>query len=181
MFVKKLWNFLKHLASERTTIHNTINFIWGEPMKKSILVLLLLVTTLTFAKSKSQSQYSTIEKNLLVGINSENRGLKLSSAYFLGELKSDKAIIPLLEILHSSEECCAKQVAALALYKINSARGMFAIKQAIKFEEHPQTKKICKILYNQYLLREQKGKVEVEPIISRLDLTYGDYKLSDFE
>ena len=122
-------------------------------MKKSILFLLLFITAVSFASNKNQSQFSAIEKNLLVGIESENIGLKLSSAYFLGEIKSDKAIIPLLEILHNSEECCAKQVAALALYKINSARGMFAIKQAIKFEEHPQTIKICKILYNQHLSR----------------------------
>ncbi len=150
-------------------------------MKKSILIMFLAITAITFAQSKNSSQYSVIENNLLKGINSDNQGLKLSSAYFLGEIKSDKAIIPLLEILHSSEECCAKQVAALALYKINSARGMFAIKQAVKFEKHPQTKKICRILYNQHLLREQKGEVEVEPIISRLDLTYGDYQMSDFE
>ena len=140
-------------------------------MKKSLFFLLLFVTTFTFAGNKNQSQNSTIEKNLLVGISSDNKGLKLSSAYFLGEIKSDKAIIPLLEILHSSEECCAKQVAALALYKINSARGMFAIKQAIKFEEHAQTKKICTVLYNQHLLREKEGKVEVKPIVLRLDLT----------
>ncbi len=143
--------------------------------------MLLVVTTLTFASDKNQSQYSTIEQNLLTGISSENQGLKLSSVYFLGEIKSDKAIIPLLEILHSSEQFSAKQVAALALYKINSERGMFAIKQAIKFEDHAQTKKICTVLYNQHLLRESNGEVEVEPIISRIDLTYGDYKLSDFE
>ena len=149
-------------------------------MKKSILFLLLFVTTFAFANDKNQSEYSKIEQNLLAGISSENQGLKLSSAYFLGEIKSDKAIIPLLEILHNSDECCAKQVAALALYKINSARGMFAIKQAIKFEDHAQTKKICTVLYNQHLLREKNGSVEVEPIVSKLDLTYGDYKLSDF-
>ena len=149
-------------------------------MKKSILFLLLFVTTFAFANDKNQSEYSKIEQNLLEGISSENQGLKLSSAYFLGEIKSDKAIIPLLEILHNSDENCAKQVAALALYKINSARGMFAIKQAIKFEDHAQTKKICTVLYNQHLLRENNGSVEVEPIVSRLDLAYGDYKLSDF-
>lgn len=149
-------------------------------MKKSILLLLLLATTFAFANDKSKSQYSKIEENLLVGINSENQGLKLSSAYFLGAIKSDKAIIPLLDLLHSSDEASARQVAALALYKINCDRGMFAIKQAIKFDEHAQTRRICKILYNQHLQRNSQGNVEVEPIFFRIDLTYGDYKLSDF-
>lgn len=146
----------------------------------SFLLLLLLSFSTTFANGQLKSEYSKIENNLLNGIDSENQGLKLSSAYFLGEIQSDKAIIPLLEILHSSDEYSAKQVAALALYKINSARGMFAIKQAIKFEENAQTRRICKILYNQHLLRERDGSIEVEPIFTRIDLTYGDYKLSDF-
>lgn len=149
-------------------------------MKKSIIFLLLLVSSFTFASDKNKSQASAIEQNLLTGINSENRGLRLSSAYFLGEIKSNKAIIPLLAMLHNSEDCSAKQVAALALYKINSERGMYAIKEAIKFEEHSQTRKICKILYNQHLLRERAGEIEVEPIISNLDLVFGSYKLSDF-
>ena len=144
------------------------------------MLLLLLSFSTTFANGQSKSEYSKIENNLLEGIDSENQGLKLSSAYFLGEIQSDKAIIPLLEILHSSDEYSAKQVAALALYKINSARGMFAIKQAIKFEENAQTRRICKILYNQHLLRERDGSIEVEPFFIRIDLTYGDYKLSDF-
>ena len=144
------------------------------------MLLLLLSFSTTFANGQSKSEYSKIENNLLEGIDSENQGLKLSSAYFLGEIQSDKAIIPLLEILHNSDEYSAKQVAALALYKINSARGMFAIKQAIKFEENAQTRRICKILYNQHLLRERDGSIEVEPFFIRIDLTYGDYKLSDF-
>ncbi len=126
-------------------------------MKKSILILLFFVSATIFANDKIQSQYSSIEKNLLVGINSDNQGLKLSCAYFLGEIRSEKAIIPLLSILHNSNECCARQVAALALFKINSERGMFAIKQAIKFDDNEQTKKICRVLY-----------------------TYSGYKLSDF-
>lgn len=147
----------------------------------SLLLLLLLSFTTTFAQEQNKLEYSKIENNLLEGIASENQGLKLSSAYFLGEIKSDKAIIPLLELLHNSDESGAKQVAALALYKINSARGMFAIKQAIKFDDNEQTRRICTIFYNQHLIREKEGDVEVEAIyLTQLDLTYGEYKLSDF-
>lgn len=161
------------------TINN--NFIWGEPMKKSILFLLLFASTFISANNKLISQYTTIEENLLVGLSSENQGLKLSSAYFLGEIKSDKAIIPLMNLFHNSKEFCARQVAALALFKIDSKRGMYAIKQAIQFDENPQTRKICSILYNQHLLRKQNIQIEVEPIfVLKLNLKYGDYKLIDF-
>lgn len=155
-------------------------------MKKSItiyslLLLLLLSFTTTFANELNNSEYFKIEKNLMIALNSDNRGLQLSAAYFLGEIKSDKAIIPLMGILHSSKDKSARQVAALALYKIDSERGMFAIKQAITFDENKQTRRLCKIFYKQHLLRERKGEVEVEPIFVRIaNLTYGDYKLSDF-
>ena len=147
----------------------------------SILLLLLLSFTTTLAEEQKEAQYSTFETNLLVGLKSDNQGLKVSCAYFLGEIKSKKATNLLMDMLHTSENHSMRQVAALALYKINSERGMFAIKQAIRFDNDEQTRKLCKIFYNQYLLREREGVVEVEPIIvSKLDVEYGGYKLSDF-
>jgi len=150
-------------------------------MKKSILFLLLFASTFLSANNKLLSQYSIFEENLLVGLSSDNQGLKLSSAYFLGEIKSDKAIIPLMNLFHNSKECNARQVAALALYKINSERGMYIIKKAIEMDDNAQTRRICTILYNQHLLRKRNAEVEVEPIfVSKLNLKYGDYKLIDF-
>ena len=155
-------------------------------MKKSViayslLLALLLSFSTTFAEKPIEAQYSTFEKNLLVGLNSGNQGLESSCAYFLGEIKSKKAINHLMDMLHSSESHAIRQVAVLALYKINSERGMFAIKRAIKFDDNEQTRRLCRIFYNQHLQREREGYVEVEPIIiSKLDLEYGGYKLSDF-
>ncbi|MCF6269445.1 MAG: hypothetical protein L3J41_07035 [Melioribacteraceae bacterium] len=147
----------------------------------SFLLLLLLSFTTTFANKPNESEYSRIEKNLLKGISSENRGLKLSSAYFLGEIKSERAIIPLMNILHSAKDKAARQIAALSLYKINSARGIFAIKQAITFDDDKQTRRLCEIFYKEHLLRERSGEIEVEPIFaSKLNFVYGEYKLSDF-
>ena len=147
----------------------------------SILLLLLLSFTTTLAEEQKEAQYSIFETNLLVGLNSDNKGLKVSSAFFLGEIKSKKATNLLMDMLHTSENHSMRQVAALALYKINSERGMFAIKRAIKFDDNEQTRRLCRIFYNQHLKREREGYVEVEPIIiSKLDLEYGGYKLSDF-
>jgi hypothetical protein len=154
-------------------------------MKKSftlysfVLILLLSLSTI-FAKEQSNSEYSTIEQNLIVGLSSDNIGLKLSAAYFLGEIKSEEAILPLMAMLHCAKNKQAQQVAALALYKINSERGMFAIKQAIKFADDGQTRRICTIFYNQHLQRDKEGKVEVEPIFITNNLKFGEYRLSDF-
>lgn len=157
-------------------------------MKKSIKIVGILLTsaiflsfTNSFANQIDLTSYSVIESNLLVGLESGNDGLASSCTYFLGELKSENAIIPLMRILHKSENSALRQGAALALYKINSERGMFAVKRAFKFDNDKQTRKICKIIFYQHKLREMKGEVRVEPLfVVDLDSQFGDYKLSDF-
>lgn len=147
----------------------------------SFLFVLLFSFTFTLAQTPTEVKYSQIEDNLLVGLNSVNQGLKVSSAYFLGEIKSKKATNQLMDMFHCSDSPEVRQVAALALYKINSERGIFAIKRAIKYDDDEQTRKLCKIFYNQYQTREREGTVEVEPILAtKLDVQYGGYKLSDF-
>ena len=148
----------------------------------SLLFVLLVSFTFTLAQTPSEVKYLKIEENLLVGLSSVNQGLKISSAYFLGEVKSKKATNQLMDMFHCSDNPEVRQVAALALYKISSERGIFAIKRAIKYDDDEQTRKLCKIFYNQYQTREREGTVEVEPILAtKLDVQYGGYKLSDFE
>ena len=66
------------------------------------------------------------------GINSGNQGLRMSSAYFLGEFKCDEAVIPLMKILKSDDNEESRIMSALSLLKIGDSRGIFAIKQAIQ-------------------------------------------------
>ncbi len=89
--------------------------------------------------------------NLMNGVNSGNQGLRMSSAYFLGELKSDEAVIPLMKILKSDENEEARIMAGLSLLKIKDSRGIFAIKQAIEFDGSERVRKMCSIFYQDYL------------------------------
>lgn len=92
--------------------------------------------------------------NLLIGLNSNNFGLRTSSAFLLGEIKADEAVIPLMTMLRKEKNEDARIVAALALYKINDSRGVFAVKQAIQFDNSDRVKKMCSNFYNQ-ILRER--------------------------
>ncbi|MDX1701009.1 MAG: HEAT repeat domain-containing protein [Melioribacteraceae bacterium] len=91
-----------------------------------------------------------IELNLLEGVNSDNLGLRVSAAYFLGERKSQKSVIPLMKILREDKSPEARIMAALSLFKIGDDRGLFAVKQAIKFDDNEQVKKMCEILTQMY-------------------------------
>lgn len=123
-------------------------------MKKllfSIFVVLISFSSVFAANTKfTKAKNELIEKNLLVGINSENFGLKTSSAYFLGENKSSKAVIPLLKMLHNEESEEARILAALSLVKIGNPVGVYAVKMAAKFDNSEKVRKMCVKFYNDF-------------------------------
>ena len=94
--------------------------------------------------------------NLLIGLNSDNYGLRTSSAFMLGEIKAEEAVIPLMRMLRTEKNEDGRIVAAFALYKINSAKAIFAVKQAIKFDDSERVRKMCSNFY-QDVLRTRYG------------------------
>lgn len=90
-------------------------------------------------------------ENLLNGVNSGNHGLRMSSAYLLGEIKADEAVIPLMKILKNDQNEEARIMAALSLLKIEDSRGLFAIKRTIQFDDSERVKKMCSIFYQDYI------------------------------
>ncbi len=115
-----------------------------------IFVVLSIFVTSTFAGPNPNTR-ETIEQNYIEGINSDNTGLKVSSAYFLGEMKSDKAVIPLMKILREDNCDGARLAAALALIKIGDARGVYLVKRSIDFNDCEKVRKMARHLYSAYL------------------------------
>ena len=102
----------------------------------------------------SESQYSKIENNYLAGLNSDNVGLRTSSAYFLGEMKSHKAVIPLLKLLKNGETEESRIVAALSLYKIGSGIGIYRIKGLAETDKSEKVKRVMNRLLKTYISRK---------------------------
>jgi hypothetical protein len=121
-------------------------------MKKLILVFVFLITFSAFAENNQVNKVkdSAIE-SLIMGVNSDNFGLRTSAAYMLGDLKCEKGVIPLMRMLKSEEREDARIVAALALLKIGDAKGIFAIKQAIKFDDSERVRRLCANFYHSFL------------------------------
>jgi hypothetical protein len=122
-------------------------------MKKYLFGLLVISFMLTGVSSaasltKRDSAIMKGEKNLLIAINTDNYGLKSSAIQILGDLKSEKAVIPLMKILKSSNDENLRMVAAFSLYKIQSSMGMYAVRQAIRFDESARVRKMCLNLYH---------------------------------
>jgi len=140
------------------------------------VVILVIASTLAYSIN-IEEKYNQIEDNLLVGLNTDNEGLKISCVYFLGEIKSEKAVIPLMRILKSSEIEEERIAAAVALTKINTGKGMYAVKQNIKFDDSERVQRMCKIFYNSILTNKTKNE---DFHIVDLNLEYKGIKLAQF-
>ena len=120
-------------------------------MKKlSVIFLLLVFVGSLFASPKTNTE-NNVEDNLIVGLNSDNLGLKTSSAYMLGEYGTSKSINSLLKVLKSGNTEEERITAAMALVKINTEQSMFAVKQNAKFDDSERVRKLCALFYNQSL------------------------------
>ncbi|MCB0746703.1 MAG: HEAT repeat domain-containing protein [Ignavibacteriae bacterium] len=146
-----------------------------------LLVLLLSVLLASTSFGFSKDKLTQIEDNLLVGINTENTGLQISCAYFLGELKSERAINPLLKMLKSGETEEERIIAALSLSKIQTDKAIFAVKQRARFDDSERVQRLCGLFYNCCMARQQKADVIVEPFqVVNLNLEFNGMRLADF-
>jgi HEAT repeat protein len=118
------------------------------------VVLVLMTASMSMAadtaKGLSPDQYARAEQNLLRGLDSDNLGLIEGSANMLGELKSSKAVIPLMKLLRDGEQESTRIVAALALCQIGDERGLYAVKRATQFDGSERVAQRCAWFYNSY-------------------------------
>lgn len=132
------------------------NFLWG------IFFLLIFCLTSIYPQDSikvlKRLNDESIDLNYLQGIKANNEGLRISASYYLGERKSSKAVIPLMNILHNDKSPEARIMAALSLFKIGDERGIYAIKQAVQFDNSEWVKKMCSIFYQMYLANKEANK-----------------------
>jgi hypothetical protein len=131
-------------------------------MKKSATIFGVIVLAITMAlpatahdmrKELGEAKYDGAVKNLLVGVGDENNncGLRRSAIYMLGQLEAQEAVIPLMKVLHSCPDEKSRLAAAWALCNIGDARGEYAVKQAVRFDESSKVKMHCAWYYNLYV------------------------------
>lgn len=95
-----------------------------------------------------------IEDNYLVGLNSNVPGLQVSCAYFLGEMKSEKAVIPLMKMFRDEKSMPGqKLMAAWSLYKIGDERGLYLIKCEGENKDCDFTRCLCEFFYIDHCLK----------------------------
>lgn len=112
------------------------------------------------ATGLTKEKYEAAVENLMIGLKSDNQGLRESAACMLGELKASEAVIPLMAMLRSDSHESSRVVAALALCLIGDGRGVYAVRRAVSFDESSEVQKKCAWFYAQYV---QAGSFEFGP------------------
>ena len=126
-----------------------------------MLLMLMLPVSVIFSQSEnlSSTQKSEIVDNLNVGINSDNNGLRTSSADVLSDLVNDKyldksdaskSMIPLLMMLENGKSDEERISAALALYNLGNPIGIYRLRGIAVYDNNEKVSTVCKNLYYTY-------------------------------
>ena len=118
-----------------------------------VLSVLLFTNTTSAGINKSYPKANTfeaIELNRLIGLASDNEGLRISCAFNLGEMKSRNAVVPLIKILRESNSYEERIIAALSLIKIGDPQGAYMVGRVAKFTDDPKMKYFCEKFYNAF-------------------------------
>ncbi len=122
----------------------------------SLMIAPLLAAGAELTKSSNKS---AIVENLMSGIESDNEGLRVSSAIVMTEVienaivKPDDfsaTLIPLLKMLDYGNTDEERIAAAVALYNIDSGIGIYRLRGSAKFDSSEKVRTVSKNLYHTY-------------------------------
>jgi len=105
----------------------------------------------TDVPARAAESQDLLENELLADVRCDDCVKKEEAIYSLGELSSEKAVIPLMNVLHQDETESSRIVAALALCRIGDARGTYAVKRAATFDKSEHVRTVCAWFYDTYV------------------------------
>lgn len=133
-------------------------------MKTLVLVLLLSSLMLVPIQAggthiKTELNKTAVVENLTCGINSENTGLRISSATIIKEVIDNNLVrpadfsitlIPLLKMLDNGNTEYERITAALTLYTMGNGIGIYKLRGSAKFDDSERVRIVSKNLYYGY-------------------------------
>ena len=130
------------------------------------LISILLFSSLIFAPMltagsdpNSESHKTAIVENLTRGVNSDNEGLRISSALVIKQVIDNNivhpddfssSLIPLLKMLDKGTTTAERMTAALTLYSLDNGIGIYKLRGSARFDASKKVRTISKNLYYGY-------------------------------
>lgn len=130
-----------------------------------IAILFVLLVTDSFGQNQRISEVSKHKyalQNLEMGIQSDNNGVRESSIYFAGKYRFVDAEDALIKQLKVEKDSDIKVLIGLALFRMNSEKGMNEIQRLASVDENPRVKRMSQAIYNEYLVSSSNRTADVK-------------------
>ncbi len=131
-----------------------------------MLLISLILSETAFGSSDLKKVSKKIPKNaiesLIMGLNSDNKGLIIRCAMLAGDYKITETVEHLAKILNSDLSYDIKTAAVFALYQIQNKEALFALKNACVKNDCPYLKQAAEVFLNHYLISNPTEKVKLE-------------------
>lgn len=141
---------------------NGINFYGAVMLLTLIFVQPANVFSQTNVKEKL-SQHPTAVNDLMLGIQSENEGLRKSSIYFAGKYRIKEVVPALIDQMDEEKNPSIRILIANTLFRIGDERGIEKIIAVSAKDDNGKVRRICNALVQEYkttLRAENLWKIE---------------------
>lgn len=130
-----------------------------------VVILFFFLVTDSFGQNQKISEVSKHKyalQNLVIGIHSENEGVRESSIYLAGQYRFIDTENALIEQLKVEKDSDIKVLIGLALFRMNSEKGMSELQRLASADENPRVSRMSYAIYNEYLVNNSNRTADVQ-------------------
>jgi HEAT repeat protein len=143
-----------------TLLHSSEKFYFA-----LVAVLFVLLVTDTFGQNQKISDLSKHKyalQNLEMGIQSENEGVRESAIYLAGQYRFIDTEDALIEQLKVEKDSDIKVLIGLALYRMDSEKGMNELLGLATQDENSRVRRMSSAIYSEYLVNNSNRTADVK-------------------
>ena len=130
-----------------------------------IVILFFFLVTDSFGQNQKISDLSKHKyalQNLEMGIKSENKGVRESAIYFAGQYRFIDTEDALIKQLKVEKESDIRVLIGLALYRMDSEKGMNELQNLVSKDENPRVRRMSNAIYNEYLVNHSNRTADLQ-------------------
>ncbi len=130
-----------------------------------VVVLFFALIANSFAQNQSTKDLG-LNKNssqsLVMAIHSDNIGVRESSIYLVGKYRISDLENELISQLKVEKDSDIKVLIGLALFRMNSEKGMKELQMLTSKDENPRVRKMSNAIYKEFLVNNSSRTANVE-------------------
>jgi hypothetical protein len=128
-------------------------------------ILFVLLVSESFGQNQKISEMAKNKfalQNLEMGIKSKNDGVRESAIYLAGQYRFIDTEDVLIEQLKIEKQSDIKVLIGLALYRMNSEKGMNELQRLSVTDSDARVKRMSYAIYNEYLVNNSNRTADVQ-------------------